>query len=180
MNVLLSFISQYINVFILLLGFIILGGITVLSIILMNQRNELTDMSKGTRVSTSVNPTTLEARHDHYTTVSREDLGIKRAAFNRHCSMYQLFTQLIPVLPLMGILGTVAGLITEVSAQDMEAIYGSLNTALMSTLIALIFAIINKIVDAASGSRMIFEIEVIFEDYDRRFRDALDMGHFEK
>ncbi|MCR5177593.1 MAG: MotA/TolQ/ExbB proton channel family protein, partial [Lachnospiraceae bacterium] len=84
------------------------------------------------------------------------------------------------VLPLMGILGTVAGLITEVSAQDMEAIFNSLNTALSSTLIALIFAIINKIVDAASGSRLIFDIEVIFEDYDRRFRDALDMGRFDK
>ena len=118
MNAVISFISQYFNVFIFILGFVILGGIVVLSVILMNQRNELTDMSKGTRVSTSVNPSTLETRHDHYTTVSREDLGIKRAAFNRHCSLYQLFTQMIPVLPLMGILGTVAGLITEVSAQD--------------------------------------------------------------
>jgi biopolymer transport protein ExbB/TolQ len=77
----------------------------------------------------------------------------------------------------MGILGTVAGLILNVRAQDLEAVFASLNTALSSTLLALFFAIVLKIFDSFGTSRIIFQIDTLFDDYDRRFRDAIDMGN---
>ena len=177
MDAILKFINDDINVIIIFVGIFVFAGLLVCAIVLTNERHMLEEMTAGKRVRTVVNPDTLAATQEHYTTVTREDTDTRRQHFNRWCSYYSVFAGLIGILPLMGILGTVAGLILNVRAQDLEAVFASLNTALSSTLLALFFAIVLKIFDSFGTSRIIFQIDTLFDDYDRRFRDAIDMGN---
>ncbi|MCR4764237.1 MAG: MotA/TolQ/ExbB proton channel family protein [Lachnospiraceae bacterium] len=178
MNALLAFIDQYIIHIIFILAFGVLAGLVVCAVLLNNQKRALEERYAGGSIRTVVNPANLETKHEHYATITREEIGGQRQKFNKYVSGYGVCTQLISVLPLMGILGTVAGLILNVNAQDMDAVFASLRTALDSTLWALFFAIVLKLVDAFATSRFIFQIEALFEDFDRRFRDAIDMGNF--
>ncbi|MCR5675637.1 MAG: MotA/TolQ/ExbB proton channel family protein [Lachnospiraceae bacterium] len=179
MDGILLFVDHYINHIIIVLGFGVLAALVICGVVLSNLKHSLEEQALGRGgVRTLVNPETLTATQEHFATVSREDTAFQRKNFNKWCSVYFVCAQLITVLPLLGILGTVAGLILNVRAEDLDAVFSSLNTALSSTLIALFFAIILKVVDSFSTSRIIFQIETLFEEFDRRFRDAIDMGHF--
>ncbi len=88
--------------------------------------------------------------------------------FNKDCAWHNVFSQLIPIFPLLGILGTVAGLMLEAGATGLEGMMASIDTALSSTFFALIFAIILKAVDAVFPSRIIEDVEVILDDYSKK------------
>ncbi len=179
MDQLLLFVDHYINHIIVLMGVGVLAALIICGVVLSNLRHSMEEQLLGkANVHTMVNPSTLAATQEHYATVSREESANQRTAFNKWCTVYYVCAQLISVLPLLGILGTVAGLILNVRAQDLDAVFASLNTALSSTLLALFFAIILKVIDSFSTSRIIYQIETLFEAFDRRFRDAIDMGHF--
>jgi len=79
-----------------------------------------------------------------------------------------MLTQLIPIFPLLGILGTVAGLMLETKAGDIPAMLGSLDVALVTTFWGLIFAILLKIIEAVFPSRVIYDVEVMLDDFDKK------------
>ena len=83
---------------------------------------------------------------------------------------------MIPIFPLLGILGTVAGLILQVMTSDASAIYAALHLALSSTLYGLIAAIVLKIVEASIVQKHINEIDAMFSDYEIKYQDQRDLN----
>jgi len=91
--------------------------------------------------------------------------------FDKESSVYIFYAQLISVFPLLGILGTVAGLMLNVSATDPDAMLASLDTALSSTLYGLFFAIALRIYDSHRFAPMIYLIESKFNDYESLYHN---------
>ncbi len=71
--------------------------------------------------------------------------------YNNIFSKYNAWSQSISLFPMSGILGTVFGLMLQISQSDLEQITGSIGVALLTTFWALICAIILKIYDATVG-----------------------------
>ena len=95
------------------------------------------------------------------TIVSERDwakLESVREDYRRTDQWYTWFTSLIQVFPLLGILGTVAGLYIAFQSGDMN-IYDGVQFALSTTILGLIAAIIFKIVDAAFRALFVNSIE---------------------
>ena len=88
--------------------------------------------------------------------------------FNKVCSWHTAFSQLIPLFPLLGVLGTVWGLMEQVSAENIENMLKSLDTALGTTLVGITCAILLKAYDALGSSRMISDTEVMLDDLDKK------------
>ena len=78
---------------------------------------------------------------------------------------YNIFLSLITIFPLIGMFGTVRSLlIIDFSAADnLDGIKGNFFTALASTAIGLILAMIGKIINAWKA----FDIEETFEELDK-------------
>ncbi len=63
-------------------------------------------------------------------------------------SDYKATSQLISILPMLGILGTVSGLIKQITSVGVEEITNSIGLALITTFLGLLFAIILKWFDS--------------------------------
>lgn len=63
-------------------------------------------------------------------------------------SDYRATSQLISILPMLGILGTVTGLIKQITSVGVEEITNSIGLALITTFLGLLFAIILKWYDS--------------------------------
>ena len=74
-------------------------------------------------------------------------------------------------------MGTVAGIITQLSTKDLDKVFGSLHLALGSTFFGLIVAIILKIFDSLFSARIINETEIILDDYDKKVNNAVMLGN---
>ena len=96
------------------------------------------------------------------TLVTVDTIRRKESEFNGLCSEHGIYEQLIPIFPLLGILGTVAGILNQ---NDM-------NLALETTLWGLVFAIGLKALDALFPSRIINDVEVKLDDFDRKLELA--------
>ncbi len=90
--------------------------------------------------------------------------------YNGTKSVYETISQLIPVFPLMGILGTVAGLMAQTTASNSADIVGSLNVALGSTFWGLIASIILKLVITLFNARVINSVDNMLDAYDTTIR----------
>ncbi|MCQ2537545.1 MAG: MotA/TolQ/ExbB proton channel family protein [Lachnospiraceae bacterium] len=93
--------------------------------------------------------------------------------YNKTCANHNIILHIIPIFTLLGILGTVCGFIQQLnaagdSASIITSIMDSLKTAFNSTFYGLIATIVLQIVDAASASRIIDEIDADLNDYDRK------------
>ncbi len=93
--------------------------------------------------------------------------------FNKTCSGYYVLSQMVPLFPLMGILGTVSGLMLQVDAQDVEGILEALKTALDTTFWGLIWAIGLKALVVICPARTIHDVGVMLDDYYNKFNDAI-------
>lgn len=105
-----------------------------------------------------------------------------REKYNSNSTKYFAWVQWISLFPLMGLLGTVVGLIpglNAVSEGDFQTLYSSLSTALWSTLIGLICSILLKIL-ASVYSKTISDIEDYFEECDRKYNMALNLNRVRK
>ena len=106
-----------------------------------------------------------------------EKMDKVREKYNQNFSEYQSKAQLISILPLMGLLGTIFGLIPGLSAvkeQNFLVLYSSLSTALYSTLFGLVFSIILKCL-VSSHSKTMSSIEDYFEDNERKYNQVLEI-----
>ena len=97
-------------------------------------------------------------------------------SFNEVVSGYNMCVQFIPLFPLLGILGTVSGLVEQLGTKDMDKVYASLQVALWSTFCGLIVTIILKIV-AAFCARLIEDTEVVLDDYDKKVDNSVKLGN---
>ena len=111
-----------------------------------------------------------------------ENMDYIREKYNKNSTMYFKWTQMISIFPLMGLLGTVIGLIPGLNAVrdgQFDLLYTSLSTALYSTLIGLICSIVLKLI-TASYSSTISDIEDYFEENDRKYNMALNLNRVKK
>lgn len=110
----------------------------------------------------------LSEEDDENSKATPDKIRALETDFNDACSFHDVLVQLIPIFPLLGILGTVAGLMIQVGAEDMDKMLGSLNTALDTTFWGLIFAIGLKFIEAVFPSRIINSVEVMLDDFDKK------------
>lgn len=116
----------------------------------------------------------LEEEDDESSSVTPDTIRNYENTFNELCSLHNAFSQLIPVFPLLGVLGTVSGLILNAKAGNTEQMLTSLNTALYTTFFGLISAIILKVFDTLFPSKTINDVEVMLDDFDKKM-DLADM-----
>ena len=86
-----------------------------------------------------------------------------------HCDA---LSDLIPIFPLLGILGTVASLIFVVDTSSVAEILNHLKPALTSTLSGLISAIILKFIDTLCVQKEISQIDSILDAYTTMYEDV--------
>lgn len=170
MNIILNLIINNIN------NAIVISGIVVAALLCINCTTLASDKSRiGEAVTRRNKKYGVDQSDDSFVTEDDEDAAITpdtirkyESKFNKSCALHSVLSQLISVFPLMGILGTVAGLMSQVNAGDLENMLSSLDVALSSTFFALIFAIILKTADAVFPSRIIEDVEVMLDDFDKK------------
>ena len=95
----------------------------------------------------------------------RRRLEENRDAYNKLYPWYAVASQLIGLFPLLGILGTVLGLISS-DLTDIDSLVAGLTDALRTTLWGLICAIILKGADAVVPGKLVNDIDAKFETVD--------------
>lgn len=174
MNSVLYFLQENMNLLITLFGIIIGVSLVINAIHLSHQKSRIQDALNWKRRSMSINKKTMELQeHEEVENITPETIHGYEKEFNKVCSSYNVLAQFIPLFPLLGILGTVSGLMLQVSSQDIASMSASLSLALGSTWVGLIFAIGLKILVALTSNRIIDDVEILLEDYDKTFGDLV-------
>lgn len=104
--------------------------------------------------------TTVNVRYD------RDELELNRGRFSVAYANYVTCGQLTSLLPLLGILGTVAGLIASSGTTDMTQMISGLGTAMWTTLCGLVASIGLKALDAVLLGRLVNLIDAKFNEAD--------------
>lgn len=163
------FIGSFINWIILGLGLITLGGFayTIIGVGKIWKKIDADKKKSGGRKEYTSGGIKKEA--DVY---SWEDNLDNLELFNKVQLKYSVFEQFIPIFPLLGILGTVAGLIQQLANRDQmrEALALSMST----TFWGLIAAIVLKIIDAIWVSKVVNEMIMFFETYEQNYQMVKD------
>ncbi len=176
MTEVLQIVKDNINLGILLAGIVLTLLIFVNASKLSSHKNRIDEAVSRRNKKWGVNPNdgAVVDRDDEDAAITPDTIRQYERDFNKDCAWHSVYAQLIPIFPLLGILGTVAGLMLEVSAADIEGMMASVYTALSSTFYGLIFAIFLKFIDAVFPSRVIEDVEVMLEDYSKKL-DLADM-----
>ena len=176
MTEVLQVVKDNINLVIILFGIVLTAFICVNGSKLSSHRSRIDEALSRRNKKWGLDPEdgAVIAEDDMDASVTPDTIRQYEKDFNKSCAVHNVCSRLIPVFPLLGILGTVAGLMLEANAADLEGMMASLDVALSSTFIALIFAIFLKIVDAVFPSRVIEDVEVMLEDYSKKL-DLADM-----
>ena len=178
MTQVLQAVKDNINLLIILFGVVLTALIFYNGSKLSAHKNRIDEAVTRRNIKWGVDPEdgAVVAEDDVDSSVTPDTIRQYEKDFNKDCAVHNVCAQLIPVFPLLGIFGTVAGLMLEANASDLEGMMASMDVALSSTFIALIFAILLKIVDAVFPSRVIEDVEVMLEDY----RKKLDLAEMIK
>ena len=173
-----NFIEKNIVIGIIIIGLIVAGFMLRNYFELREQKSYINSLMNWKSTTSVVDKQTGEIRdikteeEEKITPDTIRELEVK---FNKARSEHEVLAQIIPIFPLLGILGTVAGLIRQLSGGDINVIFQSLDTAMTSTFWGLVFAILLKFVDAILHTRAISDIEIIFENYEKKFDNALKL-----
>ena len=97
--------------------------------------------------------------------------------FNQIQVGYSVLEQLIPVFPLLGILGTVAGLIPWLD--NIEMMKEGMSTSMITTFLGLIAAITLKVIDALIVGKAVNKMNAFFDLFDLRYQKAKDKAILE-
>lgn len=172
----LQIIKDNINLVILLFGVVLTALIFLNGSKLSSHKNRIDEAVTRRNRKWGINPEdgAVFDVDDEDASITPDTIRQYERDFNKACAWHNVLSQLIPIFPLMGILGTVAGLMLESNAVDLEGMMASIDTALSSTLFGLIFAILLKFVDAVFPSRIIEDVEVMLDDYSKKL-DLADM-----
>ena len=174
MNNILLFLQEYMDVLMIIFGLIIAILLVLNAVKLAQQKNRIKDAMNRKSLKGSVNRQTMEiSKREEAEKVTPETIHSYEKDFNEVCSVYNVLAQFIPLFPLFGLLGTVSGLMLQVATEDIEMIFASLDLALSSTWVGLIFAIGLKILVALTSTRIINDVEIMLDDYDKNFNDII-------
>ena len=156
-----------ISVLIIILGAAVLAALIRYSlrfkeILLAFDRIEEKENSYHERLDRSGN---VSARAEQKVSYDRKKLEENREAYNRLYSRYVVASQLISLFPLLGIFGTVLGLVTS-NLADIDSLVAGLSQALWTTFWGLVCAIALKAVDAVLPGRLVNDIDARFDAVD--------------
>ena len=166
------------NIIIIISGLVLIVFMIGNYLSLLNHYKQINSVMNWKNTRTVINKKTKEVEDQSDSEkVTPDTIRELQTEFNKTVSWHEAFSQLIPVFPLFGILGTVAGLITQLSSKNLDTIFGSLKFALGSTFFGLIVAIILKILDSLCSARIINETEIILDDYDKKVNNAVMLGN---
>ena len=179
-NSVVGFLSASIIPVIVVLGLAIAALLIWNAFTLTGHYRQINAIMNWKNTTSMLNRSTLEMEdRSNGEKVTPDTIRELHTSFNSACSFHEVLSSLIPLFPLMGILGTVSGLIGQLSntAGDMDALINSLQSALDSPYWGLIFAIVLKFIDSVWPSRKISETEIILEDYDKKVSNAVMLGN---
>lgn len=170
MSILLGIVSEYGTLMIIILGAIIGVWLMINASALANQKETIAGALNGKSNIYTLHGKTknLEEAEDEKARVTPDTIRGYEMEFNKKCSTHNILVQLIPLFPLFGIFGTVAGLMLELQGGDINAMMSSLDVALETTLWGLFFAIALKGIEAVYPSRVIYDVEVMLDDFDKK------------
>lgn len=182
MGLLLEFISEYGTVGIIIFGLVIGGLLLRNGVTLSNQKSRIEEALKRRNYVYTLNAASkeMEETEDESASITPDTIRKYETEFNKKCSWHGVLVQCIPVFPLLGILGTVAGLMLQLQAEGMDAVMQSLDVALETTFWGLIFAIILKVVEAVFPARVISDVEVMLDDFDKKLNMAEMFAKFKE
>lgn len=173
-NIITGNINMAIFVLGLVLGFFIIRNAFKLS----KHQSEINITINGKDKKTTIN---RKNRSINESEVNRnanpETIREYEKEFNKTRSRYNMLIQLIPIFPLMGILGTVAGLMKQAGEKNIEALFTSLDTALYSTFFGLIFAIVLKFIATVFSGKIVDDVDIMLDDYFNKFNDTIAQNH---
>ncbi len=107
----------------------------------------------------------VSATAEQKVSYDRKKLEENREEYNKRYSFYVVASQLISLFPLLGIFGTVLGLVTSDLA-DIDSLVAGLSQALWTTFWGLVCAIILKAVDAILPGKLVNDIDARFDTVD--------------
>ena len=153
-------------------------GLTVIMLLMIirnyaalkNHFHTISHALNGTEVKKTVDSLGNVTEYERRTAADIDTVHSYENRYNETRSAYETLSQLIPVFPLMGILGTVAGIMGQTTAKDSYAIVGSLNIALYSTFWGLIASIGLKLIITLLNGRIINAVDNMLESYDTTIR----------
>ncbi|MCR5788285.1 MAG: MotA/TolQ/ExbB proton channel family protein [Lachnospiraceae bacterium] len=167
-------LTQPINLIINIFGIVMLVLLTANAAGLTSHKRRITDAMEGRRIRSTIKRGTLEVEDDELPdTVTPDTIRFYETDFNRDYSKYNVYAQLIPIFPLLGILGTVWGLVRQLVSGDIELMLASLNIALWSTLFGLIWAILLKFLAVICNARLVSDVEILLSDYEKKLTNAV-------
>jgi len=180
--VMLEFISNYGTAGIIILGIVIAVCLLWNGVALSNQKSRIEEALKRRNYIYTLNAESkeMEENEDESASITPDTIRKYETEFNVKCSWHGVLVQCIPVFPLLGILGTVAGLMLQIQANGIDAMLESLNVALDTTFWGLIFAILLKIMEAVFPSRVIYDVEVMLDDFDKKLNMAEMFAKFKE
>ena len=166
-TVVLNFFKDYINLIICSFGIGILMWMFIMYGKLSSHKKSLEELLDSKTVESRMNQ---ETEKQEIVEISKEvrpeDVYKKESQYRSTLAWNNIILQLIPVFPLLGILGTVAALMTMMGGEDAAAtMMDSLGVALSSTLLGLIASIILKIMISFLNLKCIDDIESKFKVY---------------
>lgn len=131
---------------------------------------------------------TMVDKNGNLKTVSSTELDKEkhepiRKEFNKQSVEFTKYASLISILPLLGLMGTVLGLMPGLSAArngDMEMLYSALSTALTSTFVGLLGTILLKLYVSLKPEKAANRIEILFDEIDRRTDNAIELRKIEE
>lgn len=176
-NALLNVISKHGDGFIICFAVLVFVLLMINGVILSNHKSRIKENLKLDKSLYSINFDTknIEERENEKIVITPSAIRGFETKFNEACSYHDILAQMIPLFPLLGILGTVAGLMTMVdpSAKDnLQNLYIGMGSALSTTLYGLIAAIVLKFTDALFASRIINDVDVMIDDFDKKLELA--------
>lgn len=125
-----------------------------------------------------LNRKNLETESLKINTTGIDYMDKPRKEFNEVQAKYNSWTQMITIFPLLGLLGTVLGMMPGLSEMassgKIDILYSSLSVALTSTFFGLVASIVLKFVVSFAVDSLVDKIEAIFAEYDRQL-NVLDI-----
>ena len=181
MNGVLEFISKYGVAVINICGGVLFIGIMVNMSMLKSQKDQIENVFNYKTKKSIINKKSgrmeehVERRETEWNELIEREKG-----FSKVRSWYEVCIQCVTLFPLLGILGTVAGLMLQVAAQNLNEMMGSLNTALETTFYGLIWAISLKLIMSLSSARIIFDVDALLDNYFQGFDRSVALKNVTK